>query len=105
MCLDFFAWRVVQGGGFQASMGGDAFDVLLTRFGVTMECFASPFNCRYASYCSAFADTDAPFGRYSTSWTQSKQNASRHDAAALLVLIFFNCGVGFGWGFLFDEVA
>ncbi|CAN0092649.1 unnamed protein product [Ascophyllum nodosum] len=43
-------------------MGGDAFDVLLRRFGVRMECFASPFNCRYARYCSAFADTDSPFG-------------------------------------------
>lgn len=55
--------RKNQGGGFQAAAGGDAFDVLLRRFNVKMECFASPFNCRYASYCSAFRDTDAPFGR------------------------------------------
>lgn len=27
-----------------------------------MECFASPLNCRYAPFCSAFADTDRPFG-------------------------------------------
>ncbi|CAB1121124.1 unnamed protein product [Ectocarpus sp. CCAP 1310/34] len=47
----------------QASMGGDAFDVLLKRFGARMECFASPFNCRYSRYCSAFPDTDGPFGR------------------------------------------
>ena len=45
-------------------MDGDAFDVLLRRFGVQMECFASPFNCRYGRYCSAFADTDMPFGRW-----------------------------------------
>lgn len=45
-------------------MDGDAFDVLLRHFGVKMECFASPFNCRYARYCSAFADTDKPFGRW-----------------------------------------
>lgn len=44
-------------------MGGDAFDVLLRRFGVKMECFASPFNCRYSRFCSAFRDTDGPFGR------------------------------------------
>lgn len=52
-----------KGGGFQASVSGDAFDVLLRHFGVRMECFASPFNCRYARYCSAFEDTDSPFGR------------------------------------------
>ncbi|CAM9223928.1 unnamed protein product, partial [Laminaria digitata] len=55
-------YEALQGGGFQASMDGDTFDVLLRRFGVKMECFASPFNCRYARYCSAFADTDKPFG-------------------------------------------
>ncbi|CAM9678153.1 unnamed protein product, partial [Hapterophycus canaliculatus] len=55
-------YEALQGGGFQASMGGDAFDVLLKRLGVKMECFASPFNCRYSRYCSAFADTDRPFG-------------------------------------------
>lgn len=27
-----------------------------------MECFASPLNCRYAPFCSAYPDTDAPFG-------------------------------------------
>eukprot|EP01049_Picozoa_sp_SAG25_P026551 SAG25_NODE_13285_length_269_cov_0.605882_2_plen_35_part_01 len=26
------------------------------------ELFASPLNCRYRRYCSAFRDTDAPFG-------------------------------------------
>ncbi|CAM9597129.1 unnamed protein product [Scytosiphon promiscuus] len=55
-------YEALQGGGFQASMGGDAFDVLLKLLGVKMECFASPFNCRYSRYCSAFADTDKPFG-------------------------------------------
>lgn len=45
-------------------MGGDAFDVLLRHLGVKMECFASPFNCRYSRFCSAFKDTDRPFGRY-----------------------------------------
>jgi len=27
-----------------------------------MECFASPLNCYHSRYCSAFYDTDAPFG-------------------------------------------
>lgn len=30
--------------------------------GVNFECFASPLNCRYDRFCSAFADVDFPFG-------------------------------------------
>lgn len=63
VCFCFWGGGGVKGGGFQASMGGDAFDVLLRHLGVKMECFASPFNCRYFRYCSAFKDTDKPFGR------------------------------------------
>jgi hypothetical protein len=36
--------------------------VQLRTAGVTMECFASPLNCRYAAFCSAFQDTDGAFG-------------------------------------------
>jgi phosphorylated CTD-interacting factor 1 len=36
--------------------------VLNARLGVHAECFASPLNCRFATHCSAFADTDRPFG-------------------------------------------
>ena len=28
----------------------------------SIECFASPLNCYYPRFCSAFADVDAPFG-------------------------------------------
>jgi hypothetical protein len=48
--------------GFQAALHEDVFDTLTREFGVMMECFASPLNCRYGSYCSAFVDTDEPFG-------------------------------------------
>ena len=48
--------------GFQAALHEGVFDTLRSEFGVMMECFASPLNCRYGSYCSAFVDTDAPFG-------------------------------------------
>ncbi|CAN0172925.1 unnamed protein product [Phaeothamnion confervicola] len=27
-----------------------------------LECFASPLNCRYSSFCSAFKDVDSRFG-------------------------------------------
>ena len=52
----------IQGHGFQAACTEHVFDVLHGRFGVNMECFASPLNSRYASHCSAFPDTDACFG-------------------------------------------
>lgn len=36
--------------------------MLHSRLGVQLECFASPLNCRFDQYCSAFPDVDAPFG-------------------------------------------
>merc|ERR1719411_1791949 len=32
------------------------------NFGVTFECFASPLNCYFRQYCSAFSDIDSYFG-------------------------------------------
>ena len=32
------------------------------HLGVSMEMFASPFNCHFDQYCSAFVDTDSFFG-------------------------------------------
>jgi hypothetical protein len=55
-------YRSIKGGGFQAAMPGTAFEVLREDFGAAFECFASPLNCRYGSFCSAFPDTDGPFG-------------------------------------------
>jgi len=55
-------YMTLGGGGFQAALQEDCFDVLKEDWGVTFECFASPFNCVYKRYCSAFPDTDAPFG-------------------------------------------
>mmetsp|Transcript_10317 Transcript_10317/g.24563 ORF Transcript_10317/g.24563 Transcript_10317/m.24563 type:complete len:573 (+) Transcript_10317:125-1843(+) len=48
--------------GFQMALPEDVFDVLQHRWGVTHECFASPLNCYFPSYCSLFPDTDACFG-------------------------------------------
>ncbi|RLN90151.1 hypothetical protein BBJ28_00015126 [Nothophytophthora sp. Chile5] len=47
----------LDGGGFQ-----ECFDALLEHFDCKMECFASPLNCRYSRFCSAFLDTDFAFG-------------------------------------------
>mmetsp|Transcript_14097 Transcript_14097/g.45147 ORF Transcript_14097/g.45147 Transcript_14097/m.45147 type:complete len:561 (-) Transcript_14097:1239-2921(-) len=55
-------YRSLGGSGFQAAISGSAFEALRRRFGVDCECFASPLNCRYERFCSAFPDTDAAFG-------------------------------------------
>ncbi|KAF0694224.1 Aste57867_14883 [Aphanomyces stellatus] len=57
-------YESLDGGGFQAALNEECFDVLLTHFDAKMECFASPFNCRYGRFCSAFLDTDMVFGSY-----------------------------------------
>eukprot|EP00656_Telonema_subtile_P035613 TRINITY_DN39586_c0_g1_i2.p1 TRINITY_DN39586_c0_g1~~TRINITY_DN39586_c0_g1_i2.p1 ORF type:complete len:208 (-),score=43.48 TRINITY_DN39586_c0_g1_i2:21-644(-) len=55
-------YEALSGSGYQAALTEKGFDVLLRAMQVTQEMFASPLNCRYARYCSAFADTDAWFG-------------------------------------------
>ena len=52
----------IQGHGYQAACAEKVFETLTQYFGVTMECFASPLNCYYNHYCSAFLDTDWCFG-------------------------------------------
>ncbi|KAG5675320.1 hypothetical protein PVAND_005231 [Polypedilum vanderplanki] len=46
----------------QASIPASVFNCLNIHFGVTFECFASPLNCYFRQYCSAFGDTDSYFG-------------------------------------------
>jgi Phosphorylated CTD interacting factor 1 WW domain len=55
-------YDMLQGAGLQSALQGSVFDYLLQEFDSTMECFASPLNCRYERFCSAFPDTDAVFG-------------------------------------------
>lgn len=47
---------------FQSSLSLTVMECLNRCFGVTFECFASPLNCYFRQYCSAFPDTDAYFG-------------------------------------------
>jgi hypothetical protein len=54
-------YDMLQGAGLQAALPGSIMDVLLERFGCHMECFASPLNCRYQRFASAF-DIDRCFG-------------------------------------------
>ncbi|CAH1183658.1 unnamed protein product [Phaedon cochleariae] len=46
----------------QQSLPVTVFECLNRAFGVTFECFASPLNCYFRQYCSAFADCDSYFG-------------------------------------------
>ncbi|XP_013792138.1 phosphorylated CTD-interacting factor 1-like, partial [Limulus polyphemus] len=51
-----------EGHGTQVALPVTVFDCLHKQFGVTFECFASPLNCYFRQYCSAFPDTDSFFG-------------------------------------------
>eukprot|EP01064_Diplonema_japonicum_P030383 TRINITY_DN5165_c0_g1_i4.p1 TRINITY_DN5165_c0_g1~~TRINITY_DN5165_c0_g1_i4.p1 ORF type:complete len:426 (+),score=72.58 TRINITY_DN5165_c0_g1_i4:404-1681(+) len=64
------------GHGYQAGLTGEAFDVLHKSMNVTCEAFASPLNCRYRKYCSAFPDTDAVFGSLGNFFDISPQEGS-----------------------------
>jgi len=55
-------YDTLGGHGFQAAISPQVFDVLTSRFDIEAECFASPLNCYLSRFCSAFPDTDAPFG-------------------------------------------
>ncbi|XP_041375608.1 mRNA (2'-O-methyladenosine-N(6)-)-methyltransferase-like [Gigantopelta aegis] len=46
----------------QGALSVSVFECLHRVFGVTFECFASPLNCYFKQYCSAFCDTDGYFG-------------------------------------------
>lgn len=60
----FFRYNesINEGYGMQASLPSKVFVELNKTFKVKQEMFASPFNCYFKQYCSAFPDTDAFFG-------------------------------------------
>jgi hypothetical protein len=51
-----------KGGRMQAALPAPVFELLRHELGVSLELFASPLNCRYDRFCSAFADCDHAFG-------------------------------------------
>jgi hypothetical protein len=57
-------YETIKGAGYQCAVPPIAFDAAHTDLGLgmTLECFASPLNCRYRNYCSAFPDLERPFG-------------------------------------------
>ncbi|XP_062835323.1 mRNA (2'-O-methyladenosine-N(6)-)-methyltransferase [Anolis carolinensis] len=57
-----FGVGLFEGTGLQGSLPVHIFEALHKLFGVSFECFASPLNCYFKQYCSAFLDTDGYFG-------------------------------------------
>lgn len=51
-----------EGSGLQGALPVSVFEALQRHFGVSFECFASPLNCYFKQYNSAFPDTDGYFG-------------------------------------------
>uniref|UniRef100_A0A3Q2QEP4 mRNA (2'-O-methyladenosine-N(6)-)-methyltransferase n=1 Tax=Fundulus heteroclitus TaxID=8078 RepID=A0A3Q2QEP4_FUNHE len=51
-----------EGTGLQGALPVPVFEALNRQFGVTFECFASPLNCYFKQFCSAFPDIDGFFG-------------------------------------------
>uniref|UniRef100_A0A3P8PWD4 mRNA (2'-O-methyladenosine-N(6)-)-methyltransferase n=1 Tax=Astatotilapia calliptera TaxID=8154 RepID=A0A3P8PWD4_ASTCA len=51
-----------EGSGLQGALPVLVFQTLNRQFGVSFECFASPLNCYFKQFCSAFPDTDGFFG-------------------------------------------
>jgi len=73
-------YEAIGGAGHQAALNSGAFTLLRTHFGCEFECFASPLNCRYSRFCSAFPDVDAPFGScgdfFSCAFTEGSYEAN-----------------------------
>ncbi|XP_041635887.1 mRNA (2'-O-methyladenosine-N(6)-)-methyltransferase [Cheilinus undulatus] len=51
-----------EGTGLQGALPVSVFEALNRQFGVTFECFASPLNCYFKQFSSAFPDIDCFFG-------------------------------------------
>lgn len=61
-CL-LLRYRTIRCSQFHAALPPPVFDWLKgPSCGVQLEGMASPLNCRWSSFCSAFPDTDGPFG-------------------------------------------
>ncbi|CAG5118671.1 unnamed protein product [Candidula unifasciata] len=58
----YFGSRPNEGKGNQGALSPALMETLHRVFNVSFECFASPFNCFFKQFCSAFPDTDGYFG-------------------------------------------
>lgn len=58
----YFGLQPGEGHEFHGALPIPVFECLHRVFGVSFECFASPLNCYFKQYCSAFSDIDGFFG-------------------------------------------
>ncbi len=58
----FFGPHKYQGASFHAAAPENVFEYLHREFSVSQELFASPLNCYFRHFCSAFPDIDMFFG-------------------------------------------
>lgn len=85
----------MRAGGMQAACSNAVFDALHADFGLKLEGFASPVNCRFVPFCSAAEDVDAAFGSLGSFYGERAAVALRqgchllnppYDAAAVSAL-------------------
>nr|CAG4642351.1 EOG090X02BU [Evadne anonyx] len=60
--LSYMGTQTNEGHGTQGALPLSVFEALYKHFGVSFECFASPLNCYFRQFSSAFPDTDGYFG-------------------------------------------
>ena len=90
LCIVFFQTsfgiETDSGSVLQSALPVSVFKCLHSCFGVTFECFASPLNCFFRQYCSAYADTDCYFG--SRGWEIKKSLYEIRSTLAFLSLLY-----------------
>ena len=70
-------YEALRGAGFQCAVPGAAFDGLRRYLGCTVECFASPLNCRFERYFSAFPALERSFGSLGSFFDEDAVDALR----------------------------
>lgn len=60
--MSYMGTQTSEGHGTQGALPLSVFEALYKHFGVSFECFASPLNCYFRQFASAFPDTDGYFG-------------------------------------------
>lgn len=93
-----FGPHASEGRGWQLATPPAAMDLLRDDFGCGAECFASPFNRRQRHFCSAFADTDAPFGSSGSFFAAARHGVLREFGSA-------ECGPPYDDGLMAMAVA
>lgn len=66
--------------GLQGALPHHIFDSLENTLAIHTECFASPLNTHFTQYCSAFPDTDIPFGSLGSFYDYNPKDNEAYEA-------------------------